>query len=527
MMTTKIRNLLDRDGRYFARRVVPVHLRELLGRELRTPLGGERAIAIRRLHGALADFEHQIEDAEAQVLDRRKKAPRRIVRPRSPEQVAREQYEALLALDDDYRNRGPDYANSELNHGRIEILRKIAAGRATNVEMGAALSHWVEVLRQNSELPGAFGSTEWRNAMRLWARAEIDLLARVQDRDEGTLDDKGVPDFLAPKSSEAANQPAEVSIRGLFAAYVEQSQKAGKGQVAARLWAPVVEKFVRFIEHDNANLVERKDVLRWRDHLLQSLSSKTTKDVYLGALRAIYRWAEDNELVDRNPVTNIKVTLARQVLGRERGYNDQEATAVLRAAWNYQPRSTVEEGGRELAQTSAARRWAPLLCAYTGARITEITQLRKQDIVDGEIPYIRITPDAGSTKTARYLDVPIHSHLVEIGFMEFVAELPDGPLFYRDNSRTGTTHPSKMVAGKISSWVRSLGRLDKRVQPSHGWRHRLKTVGREIGVAPRVLDALQGHAARTAGDGYGDISLKAKKSAIELFPRFVIEDEQA
>jgi hypothetical protein len=58
------------------------------------------------------------------------------------------------------------------------------------------------------------------------------------------------------------------------------------------------------------------------------------------------------------------------------------------------------------------------------------------------------------------------------------------------------------------------------VQPNHGWRHRLKTQGRDLGIDARVLDAIQGHAPRTAGEDYGDVSLKAKAAAIERLPRY-------
>jgi hypothetical protein len=33
------------------------------------------------------------------------------------------------------------------------------------------------------------------------------------------------------------------------------------------------------------------------------------------------------------------------------------------------------------------------------------------------------------------------------------------------------------------------------------------------------LDAIQGHAARTAGDGYGDVTVKAMAMAMERVPR--------
>ncbi len=56
----------------------------------------------------------------------------------------------------------------------------------------------------------------------------------------------------------------------------------------------------------------------------------------------------------------------------------------------------------------AAKRWAPWLAAYTGARISELTQLRKEDVlVEGDIHFLRITPAAGLVKADQYRDVPV------------------------------------------------------------------------------------------------------------------------
>ena len=50
-------------------------------------------------------------------------------------------------------------------------------------------------------------------------------------------------------------------------------------------------------------------------------------------------------------------------------------------------------------------------------------------------------------------------------------------------------------------------------------RHRFKTVGMEAGIPTRVLDAIQGHAPRTAAEGYGEVTIKTMVAAIERLPR--------
>jgi integrase len=74
----------------------------------------------------------------------------------------------------------------------------------------------------------------------------------------------------------------------------------------------------------------------------------------------------------------------------------------------------------------------PWLCAYTGARPGEITQLRGADVIERDGTHgLRMTPDAGTVKTKKTRVVPLHEHLIEQGFLKFVAEHGAGPMFYR------------------------------------------------------------------------------------------------
>ncbi|QOX78634.1 site-specific integrase [Trichlorobacter lovleyi] len=70
--------------------------------------------------------------------------------------------------------------------------------------------------------------------------------------------------------------------------------------------------------------------------------------------------------------------------------------------------------------------WIPLVLLYTGARANEICQLRTDDIVTaGDIPFICIKEDLAhlqSTKDHKNREVPIHPHLVELGFLDYVRQ---------------------------------------------------------------------------------------------------------
>lgn len=181
-------------------------------------------------------------------------------------------------------------------------------------------------------------------------------------------------------------------------------------------------------------------------------------------------------------------------------------------------------------ENAAARRWVPWICAYTGARVNEITQLRASDVitVDG-IECIRITPEAGTVKTSRERKVPLHPHLLEMKFVEWAHRNGKGPtpLFYsierqRKKDRKNPTYTS--VGNKLADWVRKvLDITDPKVAPNHGWRHRYKTEGRRAKMLWQVLDAIQGHAPRTDGEDYGEVPPDVMLPEILKYPRYEIE----
>ncbi|MET4021282.1 hypothetical protein [Bradyrhizobium sp. S3.2.12] len=100
----------------------------------------------------------------------------------------------------------------------------------------------------------------------------------------------------------------------------------------------------------------------------------------------------------------------------------------------------------------------------------------------------------------------MHQHLLDLGLLRFVEDSDEGSLFAKGSYK------------RVLDFVRTVV-TDKRVQPNHGWRHRLKTIARSLGLDHRVVDAIQGHAPRTAGEDYGDVTVTAMARVIAAIPR--------
>jgi integrase len=242
------------------------------------------------------------------------------------------------------------------------------------------------------------------------------------------------------------------------------------------------------------------------------------------ACRTVFGEAVKFRLLARNVFTEVHLPVPRSKLMREtKAFRPEEATTILRAALAVKDTERARD---------AARRWVPWLCAYTGARSGEITQLRGADIIKEDGIYaIRITPEAGTVKTRQTRLVPLHSHLIKQGFLSFVAHKGKGPLFYippTDPSRSGSaSNPSKArwvkAREQLAQWVREQGVKDPNVKPNHAWRHTFKQIAERSGITERMSDYITGHAPATVSRGYGAPTLKDMADALKKFPRYSVK----
>ncbi|MCK0197060.1 site-specific integrase [Ancylobacter sp. 6x-1] len=305
-----------------------------------------------------------------------------------------------------------------------------------------------------------------------------------------------------------------VSMRGLVDGWWQEAKAAGRSIKTHQAYSSAMDRLVEHVGHDDASRITSDHVLALKDSRLASgISPKTVKDSDLAGLKAVFGWAVANRRLASNPADGIKVQRARPIKLRDRGFTDAEAEAVLSAA-------SCHRQGKERPKTFAAKRWVPWLCAYTGARVGEVAQLRKQDVrQQGDSWIITLTPEAGPIKNKEAREVPLHPHLVEMGFPDFVRGSAEGYLFLSPSRDGHINGPLQGLKNRLAEFGRSIV-ADPNVAPNHAWRHRFKTVGMEAGISERVLDAICGHAPKTVGQTYGMVTIPTKVDAIRRLPRY-------
>jgi integrase len=353
------------------------------------------------------------------------------------------------------------------------------------------------------------------------------------DPDKRRIDD-AVQAALARREAEEAaalefvredQAASRAPLMDLFDAYVAERNPA---PATVKRWRPVMDHLKGFLGHDDAARITRKDVVAWKDALLAEKGedgeplrkAKTVKETYLASLHVVLKYAADNARVKSNVAADVTVRVPKRVRLRDPQFSKEEAQTILRAA--LQPQHEALSPEHKL-----ARRWVPWLCAYTGARVNEMTQLRGQDVEQIEgVWTLRITPEAGSVKGGKARVVPIHEHLIAQGFLDVVEAQGKGPLFYNpDRGRGGSEgnpHHKKM-GERLAAWVREIGVNDPNVQPNHGWRHLFKAIARRVRMDPHARDAIQGHAPASEGEGYAAPELPVLAEELARFPRFTTD----
>ena len=312
----------------------------------------------------------------------------------------------------------------------------------------------------------------------------------------------------SPASPPSAQPSA--TLTGILNGWWIEARATGRKPSTFESYRNTIAGLVAFLGHDDAAKVAPEDVVRFKDRrLANGISPKTVKDSDLAGLKTVFGWAVSNKRIPTNPAAGITIKLAKPAKLRSKGFTDTEAKAILSAALK------VDDGQ---SKTKAALHWVPWLAACSGARSGELAQLRRQDVeeIDG-VWLLKITPEAGTVKTNEVRLVPLHSHLIELGFSTFVQQSAEGPLFLRRYT-PGTLQALK---NRLAEFARGIVK-DPNVAPMHGWRHRWKSIAIDAGVPQRVADAIQGHAPRSVGDTYGEVSVRAMVDGVERLPRIEV-----
>lgn len=244
----------------------------------------------------------------------------------------------------------------------------------------------------------------------------------------------------------------------------------------------------------------------------EPLNPRTAKKVF-ELTRALMAYAFDHELLTENPAAGLAFSTKGADAPRKRTYSTSQIESLLRG-----PLYTMCSTPRW--RLDDFKFWLPLLGLFTGARLSELSQLKIGDVrqeLGTWIICIRENETRRLKTASSERIVPLHHALVSTGFLEFhqqrlasLAGNKHAPLF--ENVRVYGTLAASHVASRWylgdgngkGGYLALCGLAGDRLT-FHGLRHTFINQFRRQKLDLLIAKALVGHADRTTTGGYGDV----------------------
>ncbi|MBY5990498.1 site-specific integrase [Ferrimonas balearica] len=245
--------------------------------------------------------------------------------------------------------------------------------------------------------------------------------------------------------------------------------------------------------------VAQSDVERIQCALVEAGYSPKTRKHYLNGFSAFFNWAVKAELVQSNRFHGS----APQVLKKEPViFHSTQLTRLFQ-----HPRFR-----RCLGQP--AYYWLPLLALHSGARSGELGQLRIDDVVSVhgiQCLQIQANHPLQSVKTqAAKRVIPIHDHLLALGWLEYVAEMrASGMDWLFPSMMRGGSSPSSRMAPRFAEMVNDQRIPNAKGLSMHALRRTVATAWRHVDVPEPKAAVLLGHRG-SLGFSYNAYSMPEK-----------------
>lgn len=331
------------------------------------------------------------------------------------------------------------------------------------------------------------------------AQTGVELVRVLEARGRG---DWSEPELLrvAPAKTRVARSNDGETISQLYERYKEE-RTLNPRQLMEH--ARPINNFIQEVGDVAVVAATPADVRSHKDAEVKRGQSQSSVNGGISILRRLFGYAVDNGLITENPASGIRAAKNRSKERSRRPWSLEELQRLLDGPVH-------SDGVRPAGGKGEAAFWMPLMAIFTGARLEDIAQLRREDVQtspEGNL-YLDINANHGkqvkSKSTLR--EVPIHKCLLQWGFREYVEQVA---VKRSDHIFPGVETYKGQVAKTWGQWFGRYKRDVLLVNPKdvrkdfHSFRHGFKDAARASGVPAEFVDRMQGHAPATVGGGYG------------------------
>lgn len=401
-----------------------------------------------------------------------------------------------------------------------------------------------EIERRAWELPKE--SDDYASFVQMIAEAAIEVLSVEIGKREGRFNERPTsPVVIAGLDAAAAEAEPGEKLLDLFERYAAQRlAEKRKRPDTINQDRKVVEGFAAFVGATRSvRSIQPSDIRDWRDAIAklpvkyqstklyvglsikeavkvsQSVKansvSPTTVNKYLSTISPFIAWCITNGYADRNPCDGLFYDIPKGKNPRPPFTSEQLGTIFGSPLF----KGFLADGKEHIAGDQTAndwRFWIPTVCLFTGARIGEIAQLNVDDLdEEGGVLFMLIRHDESRgqrTKSGLTRCAPIHSRLIELGFLEFAKEqrersARDGDKqLFPDLKANARGHVGAAPSRFWRDYLRRIGIKGKRDGiGAHSFRHTIADCLRQVGYLDDEIEVCLGHNQKTVTAGYGRI----------------------
>ena len=218
----------------------------------------------------------------------------------------------------------------------------------------------------------------------------------------------------------------------------------------------------------------------------QPTSSKTARDRMVWVKSLLNYACDDLELIPKNSWRGLDIKAHTEA--PRKPWSDETLTKLFNHpiwAEGLTPKNTKAGG--------SAAYWIPVMALYSGARCSELCQLRKADINKESGVWMMQINDGDPSQRVKTIagrrTIPLHDELLRLGFIQYWDSIEPGSLWPKLPKREGK------AGGYFSQYFSEL-RTQLSIPQSmnfHSFRHSARTNLVRAGVTETVVDRLLGH----------------------------------
>jgi integrase len=298
------------------------------------------------------------------------------------------------------------------------------------------------------------------------------------------------------KAFKQASKVKEITADYLLEYWVGQTEKRPRTLLDAKT---ALRRLKEVVGEVSASQIQKSQAVALKDALIAEGLAHATVVKNIGLIKSMFELGYRNDLISTNPFRDIKLVKPARRDKPRLSFTPEDLKLIFESP-------VFMKGHRPIGGAGNAAVWIPLIGLMTGMRLEEIGQLRSVDIKSQEgIWYFDLdhVPQEGRwlKNDSSRRQIPIHSRLIELGFMYLVQE---------SKARLFPYLSSAGARQLTASWSQWFGRYLRQVvgitdtrKTFHSLRHTFKDLCRDAGIPKEIHDRLTGHASSDVGDGYG------------------------